>query len=99
MLVLSRKLNENILIGDQIVVKVLKLGLDSIRLGIEAPPDVPVHRQEIYDEIRRNNENAVTAPELTLPRVKQKIRRPEWAGPSKTGSAAPSEAAAAPNNS
>ncbi len=75
MLVLTRKLNENILIGDDIVVKVLKMGLESIRIGIQAPSDVPVHRQEIYEEIRNSNQQAVTEHGQALPKIKQKARR------------------------
>ena len=75
MLVLTRKLNENILIGDDIVVKVLKMGLESIRLGIQAPSDVPVHRQEIYEEIRSSNQQAVTDHGQALPKIKPKARR------------------------
>jgi len=75
MLVLSRKLNENIMIGDQIVVKVLKLGLDSIRIGIEAPSHIPVHRQELYEEICRTNQKALAHVGQPLPKVKRKVRR------------------------
>jgi carbon storage regulator len=75
MLVLTRKLNENILIGDDIVVKVLKMGLESIRIGIQAPSDIPVHRQEIYEEIRSSNQQAVTEHGQALPKIKPKTRR------------------------
>ncbi len=75
MLVLSRKLNQNILIGDHIVVKVLKLGLESIRLGVEAPTEIPVHRQEVYDEIRQSNQHAIAQSEQVLPKVQPKTRR------------------------
>ncbi len=53
MLVLSRKLNENIVIDGRIIVKVVRVEGGSVRIGIEAPPDVPVHRQEIFDEIQK----------------------------------------------
>ena len=58
MLVLSRKFNENIVIGDDIVVKVVRLGGDVVKLGIQAPSSVSVHRQEVYDEIQRSNKGA-----------------------------------------
>lgn len=61
MLVLSRKVNENIVIDGRIVVKVVRTEGNFVKLGIEAPPDVPVHRQEIYDEIQRNNQAALTS--------------------------------------
>ena len=47
MLVLSRKLGEKIVIGDNVVVTVVKIDRNQIRIGIEAPTDVPVYRQEI----------------------------------------------------
>jgi carbon storage regulator len=60
MLVLSRKVNENIVIDGRIVVKVVRTEGNFVKLGIEAPPDVPVHRQEIYDEIQRSNQAALS---------------------------------------
>ena len=54
MLVLSRKLNETILINNTIRVTVVEVRGDKVRLGIEAPNDVPVHRQEVADTIARN---------------------------------------------
>ncbi len=53
MLVLSRKVNETIIINDNIVITVVDIRGDKVRLGIEAPKDVPVHRQEVYDAIKR----------------------------------------------
>lgn len=52
MLVLSRKLNEKVVIGDNITVTVVEIGRDRVRLGFDAPRDTPVHRQEIYDQIQ-----------------------------------------------
>ena len=53
MLVLSRKNNESIVINDQIVVTVIEIRGDKVRLGIEAPKEVPVHRREVFDAIKR----------------------------------------------
>jgi carbon storage regulator len=53
MLVLSRKINETIIINDNIVITVVDIRGDKVRLGIDAPKDVPVHRQEVYDAIKR----------------------------------------------
>ncbi len=53
MLVLSRKKNEEIVINDDIKIVVVEIRGDKIRLGIEAPKEVPVHRREVYDAIRR----------------------------------------------
>jgi len=53
MLVLSRKKDEKIVIGDSITLMVIEIRGDKVRLGIEAPRDVTVHREEIYEAIRR----------------------------------------------
>ncbi len=52
MLVLSRKLNEQIVIAENIVITVVEIRGDKVRLGIEAPKNVPVHRQEVYEAIQ-----------------------------------------------
>lgn len=54
MLVLSRKKNESIVINDDITIVVVEIRGDKVRLGIEAPKEVPVHRNEVYEAIRRN---------------------------------------------
>ena len=53
MLVLSRQLDESIIIGDEIVVTVVDIRGDKVRLGIQAPNHIPVHRQEVFDAIQR----------------------------------------------
>jgi carbon storage regulator len=55
MLILSRKLNESIIIDGQIVVKILRIDRDTVKLGIQAPAQLPVHRQEIHEAIARNH--------------------------------------------
>lgn len=62
MLVLSRKLNESVIINDSIRVTIVEIRGDKIRLGIEAPKDVPVHRSEIYEAIRRALRDGQPAP-------------------------------------
>ena len=69
MLVLSRKVNENIVIDGRIVVKVVRTEGNLVKLGIEAPADVPVHRQEIYDEIQRNNQAALATGKPPSPKL------------------------------
>jgi carbon storage regulator len=56
MLVLSRKPNESIVIRDDIVITVIDVRGDKVRLGFDAPKDVPIHRQEVYEAIKRENE-------------------------------------------
>jgi carbon storage regulator len=63
MLVFTRKRDEAIVIGDGIEVRVIKAGKDVVKLGITAPPSVVVHRREIYDLIRAENEEAVRRPD------------------------------------
>ena len=58
MLVLSRQRDESIIIGDNIVITVVDVRGDKVRLGIEAPRDVSVHRREIYEAIQRENKQA-----------------------------------------
>ncbi|QCS51439.1 carbon storage regulator CsrA [Priestia flexa] len=58
MLVLTRKTNETIKIGEDIEVTVLSISGDQVKLGIKAPRDVEVHRQEIYEEIQLENRQA-----------------------------------------
>ena len=54
MLVLSRKKNESIVINDDITIVVIEIRGDKVRLGVEAPKEVPVHRLEVFDAIRRH---------------------------------------------
>jgi carbon storage regulator len=56
MLVLSRKKNESIVINDDITIVVVEIRGDKVRLGVEAPKEVPVHRREVYEAIRRNEQ-------------------------------------------
>ncbi|MEX0650037.1 MAG: carbon storage regulator CsrA [Candidatus Andersenbacteria bacterium] len=56
MLVLSRKKNERVVIDGNIVITVVDIRGDKVRLGIEAPKEVPVHRQEVYEAILRGEE-------------------------------------------
>ena len=55
MLVLSRQRDESIIIGDNIVVTIVDIRGDKVRLGINAPTEIPVHRQEVYEAIQREN--------------------------------------------
>ena len=55
MLVLSRHRDESIMIGDNVVVTIVDIRGDKVRLGIDAPQDIPVHRQEVYDAIQKEN--------------------------------------------
>jgi len=66
MLVLSRHRDESIMIGDDVVVTIVDIRGDKVRLGIDAPQSIPVHRQEVYEAIQRENRRASqTDPEVT----------------------------------
>lgn len=69
MLILSRKLNESIIIDGRITVKVVRVDGDVVKLGIDAPLDVPVHREEVYEEIRKSNREAITQHIGSLPKL------------------------------
>jgi carbon storage regulator len=66
MLVLSRKLNEKIVINNVVTVTVVEIRGDKVRLGIVAPKDVPVHRQEVYDAIHGKDGHEAVAPPLVV---------------------------------
>ena len=59
MLVLSRKKDESIVINNDITIVVVEIRGDKVRLGVEAPKDVPVHRQEVYDAIARGESGPI----------------------------------------
>lgn len=70
MLVLSRHRDESIIIGDDIVVTVVDIRGDKVRLGIQAPAHISVHRQEIYDAIQREKEEGRSSGSETRPSSK-----------------------------
>ena len=61
MLVLSRKKDEKIMIGEDVTLMVIEIRGDKVRLGIDAPKDVAVHREEVFEAIRRERETAAVA--------------------------------------
>ena len=78
MLILSRKPGETVVIDGRIRVKVIRVEGDVVKIGIEAPADISVHRQEIYDEIQRSNQEAATPDQPVVPRLSS--RRPRSQG-------------------
>ena len=74
MLVLTRKSNQSIMIGDEIEVSVLAIMGEKVRIGIEAPRSIPVFRKEVYLEIRQDSspEDAVQEVDAALERLKTK---------------------------
>ena len=76
MLVLSRQRDESIVIGDNIVVTIVDIRGDKVRLGIEAPTEIPVHRQEVFEAIQREN---LRASQLD-PKDAQRVVPPKFPG-------------------
>jgi len=74
MLILSRRVNEKIVIGDDIVVSVVEVRGDQVKLGIEAPRRVKVFRQEVFDAIQEENRKAAAASGLQLPEIDIPLR-------------------------
>ena len=68
MLILSRKLNESIVIDGRIIVKVLRIDKDTVKLGIQAPAELPVHREEIHEVIQKNKQASMNAGQSTIPK-------------------------------
>ncbi|BDH60794.1 carbon storage regulator CsrA [Ureibacillus massiliensis 4400831 = CIP 108448 = CCUG 49529] len=72
MLVLSRKKNESIMIGDHIEVKILSVDGDQVKLGIVAPKSVKVHRSEVFEAIQEQNKEALNTNVSLLEQLKKK---------------------------
>ena len=78
MLILSRKKDESIIIGDNIEISIVDIKGDHVKLGIKAPKDVKVYRQEVYDAILKENEAAVNSiTEFELPELPIKKKFPD----------------------
>lgn len=63
MLILTRRVGETLMIGDEVTVTVLGVKGNQVRIGVNAPKDVAVHREEIYERIKREREDGVEAGE------------------------------------
>ena len=75
MLILTRKLGESITIGDEIKITLLDCQGKQVKLGIVAPADVKVHREEVYEKIQEENQKAVTASKHDLIEVATRWRK------------------------
>jgi carbon storage regulator len=72
MLVLTRKKNESIMIGDSIEIKVLAIEGEQVKLGINAPKDIDIHRKEIYISIQNENTQAANISSSLLQQLKNR---------------------------
>lgn len=75
MLVLTRKLGQNILIGDEVSVKVIKIDSNKVQLGINAPPSVIVYRQELVEKIKHFNRSASRTDHARLKNVAKVFKK------------------------
>ena len=66
MLVLTRKVNEEILVNDNIVIKIVSIEGNHVRIGIEAPKSVSIHRKEVYEKIKEENLSALKSSKENL---------------------------------
>jgi len=86
MLVLSRQRDETIVINDNIQITVVDIRGDKVRLGISAPPDIPVHRKEVYESMQKENKeqgkngNSGTGKVMSLANKKGKHKKEDEAG-------------------
>lgn len=71
MLALSRKIQESIIIGDNIEITILSISKDQVKLGINAPKSVPVHRKEVYVQIQDENKQANQLDKNTFEQLKK----------------------------
>ncbi len=76
MLVLTRKIDQSIIIGDNIKLIVVEIRGDQVKIGIEAPPDVTVHREEVYREIQEENKRAALRSSLNIEDVNRLLKKP-----------------------
>ena len=72
MLVLARKRNQNIVIDGRIRVRVVRLDREVVKLAVEAPRSIPVFRQEVYEDIQKNNQTALTRGPRRAPKLARK---------------------------
>lgn len=80
MLVLSRQRDETIMIGDAVEITIVDIRGDKVRLGINAPPQVAVHRKEVYEAIKAENRRAAEAPGADLGTLTSSVRPGRRAG-------------------
>ena len=76
MLVLTRRAGESVMIGDDVVITVLEARGDVIRLGIQAPKDVRVHREEVYRELQAANREAASPSDEAVEALTRMLQPP-----------------------
>ncbi len=74
MLVLTRKLGESIAIDDHIKITVVQIKGKQVRLGIKAPKETKIHREEVYDAIRNTNEESISDTQASLKDISKEVK-------------------------
>ena len=75
MLILTRRVGENVIVGDDIVISVIEVRGDAVRIGIQAPRSVTVHREEVWLELQRANEQAASPADDAVESLRQSLKR------------------------
>jgi carbon storage regulator len=85
MLVLSRKMNQSIKVGDDIEIYIINIDRDQVKIGVKAPKNIAIYRKEIYDEIQAENLRAILKEKEELLRIgaelKNFVKKPEGKSP------------------
>ena len=82
MLILTRRVGENVIVGDDIVISVIEVRGDAVRIGIQAPRSVAVHREEVYRELQRANAQAAAASDEAIGATVDELRARDDPAPS-----------------
>jgi carbon storage regulator len=81
MLVLTRRIGESLVIGDDVIIRVLDVKGDVVRIGVDAPRHVQIHRQEVYEAVKAANQAAAATSESALAALQDAVRQRRPPGP------------------